>query len=144
VFYGKTHLHSVFQNFGLHSLTFNPFLITRSERESDHARVLAHFRLSTRKIPRCAGLVLGNITALQDETPCYWVEMVTRETCCLHLHADSYFVMKMEAVHYFETLTGLYQITVVTMLIVSYLDLLHVLRDSFFCSGETPAPVTDP
>jgi hypothetical protein len=60
---------------------------------------------------------------------------------CLHLHVDSFFAMKMEAVSYFEALTGLYQITIVTMVIVSYLDLLHVLRDSFFCSRQTPAPV---
>jgi hypothetical protein len=49
--------------------------------------------------------------------------------------------MKMEALIYFETFTDLYRITVVTMVIVSYLDLLHVLRDIFFCSRQTPARV---
>jgi hypothetical protein len=47
----------------------------------------------------------------------------------------------MEAVLYFEAWTGLYYITIVTMVIVSSLELLHVLLDSFFCGGETPTPV---
>jgi hypothetical protein len=63
------------------------------------------------------------------------------ETYCLHLHVGSFFAVKMEAISYFETMTGLYQITIVTMVIVSYLDLLSVLCDSFFCSGQTPAPL---
>jgi hypothetical protein len=40
--------------------------------------------------------------------------------------------MQMGAVSYFEKLTVLSQITIVTMVIVSYLDLLLVLRDTFF------------
>jgi hypothetical protein len=64
-----------------------------------------------------------------------------RETYCLHLHVGPFFTVKMEAVHYLEAWTGLYYITIVTMVIVFSLDLPHVLRDSSFCSGETPTPV---
>lgn len=103
--------------------------------------MLADFRSFTRKISRCAGLVQGNITILRDVTPYYLVEMVNFRETCLHLHVGSFFAVKMEAISYLETMTGLYQITIVTMVIVSYLDLLRVLCDSFFCNGQTPAPL---
>lgn len=100
MFDGKAHLHSAFQNFGLPSLTFISLLVTWSERESDHARVLAYFRLSTRKIPRYAGLVQGNNYRLVGRDAMLFGSngQRFRETNCLHLHVDSFFAVKMEAV----------------------------------------------